>query len=39
MHSDSLLEEIEDEENYRDLQEEPEKAVSKSEIEEILEKS
>jgi hypothetical protein len=39
MHSDCLLEEIQNEQNYRDLQEEPEKAVSETEIQEIFEKS
>jgi len=39
MHSDSLLEEVENEQHYSNLEEEPEKAISKSEIQEIFEKS
>lgn len=39
MHSDGLFEEVENKQNYCDLQEESEKAVSKSEIEEVFEES
>lgn len=39
MHSDCLLEEIQNKQNYRDLEEEPEKAISETEIQEVFEKS
>ena len=39
MNSDCLLEEIQHEEHYRDLEEEPEKAISETEIQEVFEKS
>ena len=39
MHSYGLFEEIQHEEHYRDLEEEPEKAISETEIQEVFEKS